>query len=447
MNKTLFQKAIFPFYHRIKNTKLYERIDELEKNQWQTKEELDRIQKKKLKDLLRHAFHNVPYYRKIFKESGIDLNDLHLPQNFSQLPLITKKEINENRHLMVSHNFKRKNLLKNSTSGSTGEALYFFYDMNSWVCRSAVVIRNQKSIGISHGVRNARIWGATIDLKKAAAFRGRVHSWFNNILFLSSYELSEKNIEKYIKRLNKFKPELLVSYPGPLTVIAEYMIKKKYKIPSLRAIISSAETLFIWQKDAIEQAFSCRVYNRYGCREFGDIGHECLKREGLHINADRVYIEILDENLKNVLNGKNGEIVVTDLDNYGMPLIRYRIGDVASFKPQMCSCGRSLPLLKTVEGRTLDVIKTPNGNRLGGTFWTLLFRSRPGIKNFRVIQDRLNGITVEYVKDTLISNINLNYYEAMIKEKCGNDFIVKFINVIKIPTTTSGKSRFVISRL
>ncbi len=171
------------------------------------------------------------------------------------------------------------------------------------------------------------------------------------------------------------------------------------------------------------------------------------RREGLHVNSDRVYIEILDENLETVEDCETGEIVITDLDNYVMPLIRYRIGDVSSLKNDTCSCGRSLPLLKKVEGRTLDIVKTPNGNRLGGTFWTLLFRSQPGIKTFRVIQETLDGITVEYVKDPTVININLEYYTKKIKKECGKNFIINFKNVIRIPNTISGKTRFVISKL
>ena len=447
MNKFLLNKFIFPSYHMFKNTKLIERIKELEYNQWKNKKELDELQITKLKRLLAHSYENVPYYRKKFSETGVSIKNLHRQEYFQRIPLLTKKDINEKRKLFISVKSKKTNLIQNSTSGSTGEALLFYYDIKSWAYRSAVVIRNQKAIGINHGDKTARLWGAPMDLKKAAAFRGILHSWLNNILFLSSYKLTDSNINVYIKKLNKFKPKLLISYPGPLTILSQHIIKNNTKIESIKAIISSAETLFEWQREIIEKAFRCPVYNRYGCREFGDIAHECARREGLHVNSDRVYIEILGENLETVEDCETGEIVITDLDNYVMPLIRYRIGDVSSLKNDTCSCGRSLPLLKKVEGRTLDIVKTPNGNRLGGTFWTLLFRSQPGIKTFRVIQETLDGITVEYVKDPTVININLEYYTKKIKKECGKNFIINFKNVIRIPNTISGKTRFVISKL
>ena len=447
VNSLLLKKIVFPAYHKSIGTNLVEKVGELNENQWKSKETLARLQELKLKRLLEYSYQHVPYYQEKFKKTGISISNLHRPECFPQIPLLTKKNINENQHRMISAVKKNNKLLKYSTSGSTGEALYFYYDMRAAVYRRASVIRNQEWLGFRIGDRSARLWGAPMDLKKAEAARGRLHAWVNNIMFLSSYNMSDETLEAYERKLNRFKPKLLISYPGPLTVFAESLIKKNKKIPSIKSIISSAETLFDWQRDLIEKAFSCQVYNRYGCREFGDIAHECPKREGLHINVDRVKVEILNEQLKPVRKGENGELVITDLDNYGMPFIRYRIGDVASIKSRMCSCGRSFPLLDQVEGRSLDIIRAPNGNRLGGTFWTILFKSRPGINTFQVIQDRLEDITVKYIKDIDVPNINFSEFERRIQEMCGKDFKVHFEEVLFIPKTSSGKTRFVVSKL
>jgi len=447
VNSLLLRKVAFPLYHRIKKTKLMARIDELERNQWRSEEELLDLQASKLKRLLAHAYETVPFYRQRFDDLGIDIRDLHRCELFSQIPLLSKEDINKNRDKIISTKLNGNRLIPDSTSGSTGKALYFHRDMRSWAYRRAVVIRNEEWLDIRLGDRSARLWGAPMDLKKAAAVRGRLHAWANNIMFLSSYDLSDEKLDEYERRLSSFKPKLLISYPGPLTVLAEYLIKKNKKIASTKAIISSAETLLSWQRDVIEKAFFCPVYNRYGCREFGDIAQECEKREGLHVNTDRFVIEILDEALKPVQPGESGELVITDLDNYGMPFIRYRIGDMASFKKEPCSCGRGLPLLERVEGRTLDVVSAPNGNRLGGTFWTLLFRSRPGIKSFQVIQESLEEITIKYVKDTKVANIDFRWFGRCIQDKCGPNFKVHFEAVSYIPKTASGKTRFVVSRI
>jgi len=129
-----------------------------------------------------------------------------------------------------------------------------------------------------------------------------------------------------------------------------------------------------------------------------------------------------------------------------MPLIRYWVGDRGAFSERICSCGRGLPLLSGVEGRVLDVVRAPNGNVLGGTFWTLLFRSKPGINRFQVIQEDINGITVRYTKDPSVAKLNLEYFAKKISEKCGEDFRVDFQEVDEIGKTVSGKTRFVVSK-
>ena len=205
--------------------------------------------------------------------------------------------------------------------------------------------------------------------------------------------------------------------------------------------------MYPWQRTTIQRAFSCPVYNRYGCREFGAIAHECHTREGLHINSDRLILEILDTNYKTCPPNEIGEIVITDLDNYGMPLIRYQVGDRGAHAGYMCSCGRGLPLLHSIDGRILDVIRAPNGNILGGTFWTLLFKSKPGIAAFQVIQKNLSEITVNYIKDITTNKIPLDFFSSKIKEKCGPNFQVNYKEVKHIPKTESGKTRFIISEL
>ncbi len=447
MNPFLLRHVVFPLYHNITGTGVIKCLQELKRSQWLPREKIIAIQRERLRVLLHHAYENVTFYRKRFKGVSIRAADLDDPSIISSIPLLTKKEINENRDSMIERNKAGGRLIPNSTSGSTGEALYFFTDMRSLACRRAVVIRNQEWIGVKLGDRRVSLWGAAMDIEKLQNVRGRIHRWFNNYIILSSYELSPRSLKEYVDRLNHFKPVLLISYPGPLTELAEFMVENGLRVPSIRAIISSAETLYPWQKEISEQAFSCPVYNRYGCREFGDIAHECEHREGLHINVDRVFLEILDDELHPCEPGRPGEIVITDLDNYGMPFIRYRIGDRGTLYNRACSCGRGLPLLEGIEGRTLDVVRAPNGNALGGTFWTLLFRSKPGIKTFQVIQEDMRGIAVLYVHDTSVHDVPLDYFKKKIRGKCGENFKVDFQEVKQIKKTTSGKTRFVISKL
>jgi phenylacetate-CoA ligase len=252
---------------------------------------------------------------------------------------------------------------------------------------------------------------------------------------------------QYVKQLNKHKPKLFVSYPSPLATFAKFTLENDIKIPSIKSIITSAETLYSWQRSIIEKAFECSIYDRYGTREFGNIAHECNKHEGYHINLERFYIEILNEKGCPADPKEIGEIIITDLDNYGFPFIRYRIEDMAIPSNKLCSCGRGLPLIEKIEGRSFDIVIAPNGNKIAGTFWTLTFRAIPGIDSFQIEQISLNKLIVKIVPTSRYSKSAEQTILKKIIEKCGNEMEIRFVYIDKIPLTKSGKMRFVISTL
>ena len=313
--------------------------------------------------------------------------------------------------------------------------------------RQAMVWRNLKWTDTFYTDRQAYLWGSAFDIKKTSSIRGKIHNWFNQSISLSTYELSESSMAEYVKILNRHKPKLLISYPGPLTTFAEYLIKNRKTIPDIKTIITSAETLYSWQKTIIKKAFKCPIYDRYGCREFGTIAHECEKHEGYHINAERFFLEIIDDNGEPVKPGRSGEVVITDLDNYCFPFIRYKIGDIAVCSDAMCSCGRGLPLLERIEGRAFDIIIGSNGNKVAGTFWTLALRSVDGVKNFQIEQTTVNNIKIRIIKSQVYSDKTEKKIISMVKDKLGSKTDIEFIYVDSILLTKSGKRRFVISSL
>ena len=442
----LYNKLIHPAYRFVKRDNVLKLSNELRENQWKSFEDIREIQKVKLNNLLIHAYNNVPYYRKVIDKNDISITNLGEYDNFKKLPLLNKRIIRDNIEKLLSVDLRGNRLFKNSTSGSTGEKLVFFTDKRSNIFKKAAVIVNNEWTGCSIGDGTVLLWGAPMDQKKFRSLKGRMHGLVARVLFLSSYDLNPQIMDNYIKSVNKFRPKLLISYPGPLEVFAEHIKEKRTFIPSIKSIITSAEQLFPHQRTLFEKVFNANVYNRYGSREVGDIAQECNGHCGLHVNSDRVFVEILDDDGNEVSPGVIGDIYITDLDNYGMPLIRYQIGDRASWSEKIkCICGRGLPLIEKIEGRSMDVIKTAKNLKLGGTFWTILFRSQPGIKQFQVIQDDLEGIVVNYVPEKNFAKATLSVYEKKIKEKCGIDFNVKFIKKDRIKKTESGKNRFIIS--
>jgi phenylacetate-CoA ligase len=298
------------------------------------------------------------------------------------------------------------------------------------------------------GDRYTSLWGSPIDMKALSDLLGNLRSRAMGSQFLSSFDLSESKMDEFIKSIEAFKPKFFLAYPGPLEQFAMHCKKRGVQFPFLKAIVSSAETLWPHQLELIEDSFGVKVFNRYGSREVGQIASECEMRNGLHVSADRMLVEVVDSGGRPCAPGEVGQILITDLDNYGMPLIRYDIGDRAvPAENQKCSCGRGLPLLQKVEGRTMEIVRTPDGRQIGGTFWTLLLRSRPAFHQFQVVQEVLEGVVIKYVKGADFDASSLNYFAAKIREYCGDDFNVVFSETDSIDLTASGKQRLILSML
>ncbi len=420
----------------------------LEESQWWDADQLEEYQHEKLAKLLRHAYNNVPYYRKIFQEAWILESELENPGCLKRLPLLDKSIIRVNYRDLCVDNISQYQTNESSTSGSTGESLFFLVDETNGAYRRTSTFRNFGWCGISPFDRQVLLWDARFDEPPQKTVSDRLKLGARPVLFLSFYDLSEAMMANYIKRLQAFRPKLFVSYPSPMEHFAEYCIDQDLRIPSLKAVICSAEQLFEHQREIIKKAFDVPVFNRYGCREFADVAQECDEHNGLHVNVERVYVEIIDEDGEPCPPGKLGELVITDLDNYAMPFIRYRIGDMAAWGERDCPCGRGLPLLDRVEGRSFDLIKTKSGRYLSGTFWTLLLRHiSQDIVALQVRQDNIAGVEILLkMPSGQLSHESEQLLRRKIAEKAP-DLEVHIKYVDHIPLTKSGKRRFVVSDL
>lgn len=443
-----YRNVLYPAYHWAKNDGVNRARAETERNQWLPAAEVLALQQEKLNRLISFAREHVPYYRTLLNEAGMGAHDVLTPEDMYRVPPLTKDRIREHGKELVSENLKGNSLISNSTSGSTGEATRFYTDMRSIAYRKAAGIRSNSWTGWQLGDRFASLWGAQLDSKRAKSIRSKLNRLVSSRCFLSSFDLSEARMAEYVETLRRFKPVLFLGYPGPLEQFANHCREHGHRFPSLKAIVCSAETLWQHQRETIEEAFGVKVFDRYGSREVGQMACECETHDGLHVSADRLLIEIINDDGSRCAPGETGKLLVTDLDNYGMPLIRYDIGDrgVAA-ENSGCSCGRGLPKIAKIEGRTMDVVVTRDGRRLGGTFWTLLLRSRPGIRQFQVVQDAIDGIRIDYIPDESHDRSAFDYFKEKIREYCGPDFDVVFVKKEKIDLAISGKRRIVMSNL
>lgn len=409
-------------------------------------EQIQQYQWESVQRLITYAAQHVPYYRKLFADLGVQVRDFKQLADITALPVLRKRDIRDNFKDLQSEIYPRERLRYDSTGGSTGHNLYFYYDQASSEARRAAYVEMNEWIGIHIGDRTAYLWGTAFDASSSAKIKHWIKAQFTNELMLSAYTMDPVSVELYTRRLSQFRPRAIVSYPSALAHFAQSAKASGKTLFRPSVVVVSGETLFDWQRETIEEAFGAKVYNHYGCREFGAMARECRIRDGLHLASDRLLVEVVPA-ARSSSGEEISELVVTDLDNYGMPFIRYAIEDVGEITWERCACGLRLPRLRSAIGRTLDVVRAPNGNFLGGTFWTILLRKVKGVAQFQVIQDKLDSVTIAIVPTPEFSDDSRSYVLSKIREACGPGLVVHFDLKDKLETTGAGKHRFVISRI
>jgi phenylacetate-CoA ligase len=386
---------LMPFYEtRLRKRDTFRYWQEFEANQWRSPEEIATLQWERLRALLRHAYDTVPYYRSVFDNLGIRPEEIRGASEFERLPILEKATIRAHKDELISSAYDRRQLIPSGTGGSTGEPLRVYYDRSSYDRRVAAAMRGDGWAGWRLCGGEFYIWGAPLLPEKGLIRRKKqLHHAGLRREVVNSFELSPDHIEEMVRRYNRQQPRVVVGYANPIYEFARYARQAGLSLHRPVGVISSAEKLFDYQRAMIEEAFGAPVFDRYGCREVMMIAAECERHDGLHVTADNLYVEIVRGD-RPCAPGESGELLLTDLHNYGMPFIRYKVGDVASWKEGICACGRGLPLLNVVEGRTLDMISTPDGRVVPGEYFIHLLKDYTAICRFQVVQERRERVKI-----------------------------------------------------
>ncbi|MFT6733278.1 MAG: phenylacetate-CoA ligase [Polaribacter sp.] len=447
--RSINKHIVYPLYYWKNGDKRLARLAELETNQYLSKDDLEILQLTRLKNIIKYAYDNTEYYKKIMQDRDLTPADFKCIKDVEKLPLLTKSIIQENMQDMISKAYPFESLIKDSSGGSTGEPTIYYKDKDRHNLRRADQIRHDRWSGWDIGKRKALVWGAQRDLKAVQSFRENIlATYLERQCELDAFEMSDKEMQSFTNQLENLQPSMILGYANALELYAKYLLKYHpcHKI-KLDGIISSAETLTEEKRQTIESAFRCKVLNRYGSREVGLIASECKQQKGLHINADNLLLELVD-NVGHAVNEGNGDIIVTDFWNFGMPIIRYKLGDVGKVSNIQCNCGRNLPLLGSVEGRSGDFFVKPDGSKIHGEYFTHLFYELPQVKQFQMIQESLEKIDLRIVETS--KQKDQTYLEKIIsktKEMLGEQAEVNVEILDEIKPTTTGKLLFTISKL
>ena len=461
MNPFLLRKIVYPAYRALKRDDVLRKLKEMHRGQTLPADEIRAYQWCKLKRLLEHAATHVPYYRRLFGEIGAEPGDFKDLEDLKSFPLLRKSDIRNNLEDLIAEGYPRGWLRHDETGGSTGVNLSFYIDRASMQARQACLVRMDEWLDIGIGDRTAMLWGVRFRGKKSGRWKAAARNWLTNIHIMSIYKMDAKSVAEYVHRLRRLHPKVIVGYPSALSHMAQVILNSGLEPPRPSVILASGETGFDWQYSIIEQAFGAMVYNHYGSCEFGPVARQCRSRQGLHLACERVLAEIIPtegvpdsaadgQAARGVTDSGQseegpGELVITDLDNVGMPFIRYAIEDYGTLSWGKCECGLTMPVVGSVIGRTTDIVKAPNGNYLGGTFWGHLLKE--GVGKFQVVQDEIDRIKITLIADSDFTDEVRQEALARIHQACGDRMRVEFELVDRIPTTKSGKHRYVISRV
>lgn len=411
-------------------------------------EELHFLRLERLKAMLRHTEHYVPFYKRRFAAAGFNSKDFKDFDDLCRLPILTKTDIQQHREEMISSYYKKEDLVENRTGGSTGSPLIFYHNKERLDSRQGATLRHNLWAGYRIGCKAAIIWGHQSDLSLFSSTKARVRKkLIDRTLIVDAASFSEESLQAFIKRYKSFKPEVILAYANSLAALVEYCVERRVELPPPRSIITSAEVLTPENRELIEGYFQAPIFDRYGCREVSVIASECEAHEGLHINAENLFIEFVNDK-GNVEPGEMGRVIVTDLGNYAFPFIRYEIGDLGSPAAGSCSCGRVLPLMKMVAGRTSDFLIAADGRRVSGTALTILLAARvPGVRQVQIVQKELHRLTFKLVTDQSFGTESESLIRKQVAHFFGGDMGFSLEFVPEIPKEASGKYRFSICEI
>lgn len=447
----MIRRLFWPLMERYKGNRVRTYLQKMQQFQYESAAQIAAVQKDKLTQLLVHAVQTVPAYKDYKEELEQQMKDPFWdPRAFMpKIPVLTKGDFNDRRDEYLSSSADRSQLIANQTGGSTGTPTRFYLDRVTVEHYEASRWRGLGWHDIHIGDRSVMLWGSSIELSQA---KRRSYVWkerfLKNRIVVSAYDLEEARLGEYVQKLRRFKPKYLYGYASALSLFAEMLLRNesyRKRIPALRAVVSTSETLHPHQRESISKAFGCTVVNEYGARDGGILGFEC-EQGSLHIPAENCYLEVVDMVTKlPVTAGQRGLLLVTDLNNFAMPRLRYELGDVASIREQPCSCGLQLPVLNRVEGRETDVFVTLDGTHVYGAFFNRLILQTDSFRSFQMIQHAPDRLTIKLVKHPTLyqAQDEFNFVDS-VQNVFGKSTQIVVEHVEEIPRTASGKLRYAV---
>jgi phenylacetate-CoA ligase len=448
----VIENSVVPFYDFFRGTQRRKYGKALEQSQWLSREEILDNQNESLRALVKHAYDSVPYYRRVFMENGVSPDDIREQKDLTKLPVLTKRDILKHKEEMVSTAISKEKLIE-YMSGGTGDQITFYVTKEQLSWELAAEYRAYGWGDYRLGDRCLLFWGSPIDIARHEALLKRTTSWIERIKVVNTYIISDEAMEKHVKTMREFNPEIIKGYASSVYMMAKHLKEKGIDDIRPRSIITSAEMLFPHYRSEIEDAFGCKVFDYYGSREIGALAAECEEHDGFHINAENLLLEFVRDN-EVVSENESGLVLVTSLRNYGMPFIRYEIGDVGTPSSRLCDCGRGLPIIDSLEGRSSQFMAVrdkksgkivPVSTAAPGIIGNLLMYVP--VNSYRVIQESLDRIVIKVVAGAEYSQKDTDFLVNHLHDYLGDSINIEVDKVDDLLPLPSGKRSVFVSKI
>lgn len=440
MHSLLVKSFVYPLHERLKGRDTFRWLRRLEATQWWEPARLAEAQLERLREHLAWAHARVPYYRRLFDEHGIRPEAIRSLDDFRRVPFLTREHLQAHGPELAAR-ARLRGVQRLATGGSTGAPVALLIDAERMGIGEGIRLRAHRWFGLEPGAREVVLWGSPIEVTRQDRVRALRDRLLNSTL-LSAFNMGEVQLAQYGRIIADQAPEKMYGYASAFALLAAYLGARRWTPPAgLKAIFTTAEPLYDFQRKAIEEVFHCRVATEYGSRDAGLCANEC-PAGSLHVPAEGILVEIDGAAADGV-----GEIVVTNLYSPAMPIIRYRTGDLGRLDSAPCPCGRGLPRLASIEGRRTDFLVAADGRLLHALSVIYILRDTPRLSQFRVEQEALDHVTVQVAPAEALSETDRRHLADRVQRLLGASVQVTVEPVPAIPPEPSGKYRYVISRI
>ena len=428
-----------PLWARYEKSPYLQVAARLEREQFQSRDERHARQLQQLRVMLEHAYTSTVFYRERFRACGFEPRDLRCIEDLQKLPLVSKPLVRDHGAEMLSCDYTLSQLTQRVTSGSTGIPLKMFVDNDCIQLRRGILQHRDEWTGWRAGEKRAMLRGAP----------PAIHSWRDRLrntlvsrnFYLNTLHLDDAEAEGFARRVLRERPVMLFGHAHSLYLLARFWETRSLPAYQFRAALCTAMPLPAHERETLQRVFRAAVFDRYGAEELSLIATECQAHEGLHVNTDSLVVEVVPDGISN----DGGRVVVTDLWNRGMPLIRYDLGDRVVLEPKACSCGRTDPLLRAVTGRVADYLWTPDGRRVSGPAITEHFAELfPDVEQVQVVQRRVDHVLVRIVPGPAPADRIAAGVARVVEAAFGPAMRYELESVRAIAPEPSGKFRFTI---